>query len=352
MVTVLALGLAARHLRPEVGLWPQAAALAVPALTVGAASAGVWWAVRAARPPRRNRVAWAAAVVHLGLASVGLLREVGGRAPGADGPALTVLSLNVGQAPATAPGRLGEVLRDADPDVIGLQETQIRTVLVPEAPGGMVVATNPAVQPLLLYSEYETVLPPEPRRVILRGPTFARLPLIDRSEALLSDGDDAGLYSRTEVEWQGRRVAIYSVHLRSYSARPWSEPGFDVRAWVEAPGRFHEDMARRAHEAEQFRQVLDAETLPYLVLGDFNSTPHQWTYHHIAKGHVDALSAAGPLLARRTFPDGVPLVRIDGVLASPHWRVRSARVAPEGLSDHRGVIVDVVLDPSADGERP
>ena len=164
---------------------------------------------------------------------------------------------------------------------------------------------------------------------------------------------EAGVFSRAEVEWVGQRIAVYSLHLRSFGpARPWVAPDrFDVGRWLRSLDSLRDDMVWRAQEAARFRMILDAERLPYLVLGDFNSTPHQWAYHHIAAGHADVLAKVGPPFAR-TFPDSRPLVRIDGVLASPHWRVVSARIGPEGLSDHRAVIAEVALASGAAGDRP
>lgn len=352
-VAALATGLAARHVRPEAVWWPQVVALAVPALTVGVASAGVWWAVRASRPPRGRRAAWALALAHLGLASVGLGREVGGWGQEGEGPVLTVLSLNIGRAPSDAPARLRRVLDAVDPDVVALQETMIRTIVPDATPDEMVVAAEPWVQPLLTHPDFETEMPETPARAIMREPVFVQGPILAWRTALLSGDENAGIFSRTETTWDGRRVAIYSLHLRSFgSARPWGAPGaLDPGPWLSALGSFRDDVIRRAREAERFRRVLDAERLPYLVLGDFNSTPHQWSYHHLAAGRTDALRVGGPVFAR-TFPDRAPLIRIDGILASRHWRVRSARIGPEGLSDHRAVVAELTLVPGAAGDPP
>lgn len=346
--TALTAGLAARYVRPEVFWWPQAVALAVPALAVGVTVGGAWWAGRGLRSSKGRRTAWTLAVAHLSLAVVVPFREVGGeRAAIAEGATMTVFSLNVGKV--SEPRRLAGALDAVDPDVVALQEGGIRALPLTGVSGERVIATEPPVQ--IVLSRYETWLPPGSTKVVLRAPVFARDSVFEMRAAQLGQGSGAGVYSRSEIAWQGRRVAVYSLHLRSFGkARPWTDGGSGLGRWWRALGDFREGVVLRAREAERFRQVINAEVLPYLVLGDFNSTPHQWSYHRIASGHSDALRVAGQPFAR-TFPDAFPVVRIDGILASQHWKVRAAHVGPEGLSDHRAVIAEVALESDAPSNR-
>ena len=75
-----------------------------------------------------------------------------------------------------------------------------------------------------------------------------------------------------------------------------------------------------------------------LVAGDFNSTPHQWAYRHIAQG----LRAGG---GGATFPAWRPLVQIDHVLAGPAWCIEATTVlrprAGRLISDHRPVVAQL-----------
>jgi endonuclease/exonuclease/phosphatase family metal-dependent hydrolase len=57
--------------------------------------------------------------------------------------------------------------------------------------------------------------------------------------------------------------------------------------------------------------------------------------------HDAWIGAAGPGL---TYPADAPTERIDYVLVSPHFRVRSASVPVTEASDHRPVVVDLELD--------
>jgi endonuclease/exonuclease/phosphatase family metal-dependent hydrolase len=84
-----------------------------------------------------------------------------------------------------------------------------------------------------------------------------------------------------------------------------------------------------------------------LVVGDFNSTPHQWAYWHLAQGLQNAAARRVRGWAA-TFPAQRPIVQIDHVLASPAWQVTAARIPANGavgISDHRPVVAYLTWKP-------
>src|SRR5690606_23433143 len=141
-----------------------------------------------------------------------------------------------------------------------------------------------------------------------------------------------------EVEWEGQPIAIYNVHLHSFGPeRPWKDGALlSPKAWRAALRAYQDDFRHRAEQARQLRRWLEREPLPFLVCGDLNSTPANWVYGHIARGLQDSFRAKGEGWGM-TFPATWPLVRIDYVLASPHWRVHRAFVYDGLSSDHRPV---------------
>ena len=159
---------------------------------------------------------------------------------------------------------------------------------------------------------------------------------------------ERGGVTRNEVEWQGQRIAVFNVHLHSFgSQRPWKDgASLSPRAWKAALRSYRDDFRRRAEQARQLRRWLDEEPLPFLVCGDFNSTPANWAYGHISRGFRDSFGSGGEGWGM-TFPARLPLVRIDYVLASPHWGVRRAYVYDGLSSDHRPVVAELVLESTA-----
>lgn len=345
LLTLVASGLAAQAVPPRSMWWPQVAALALGPGAVAAGIAGVWMASRAvSRQARRGRWA-AAALVHLGLASAVALRSSGlPWTEAGSGPGLVVASLNVGGTDRGDVPRIGRFLDETRPHLVALQEAPL--VIEPDrsTDDEWVIATRDGPKAFLAREVYRVVPPPIRFHAVVNGPVFGRVPLTSYREGRLAEDDTAGRYSRTGLVWRGRPVAVYNVHLRSFE-RP-SVRRRDQGTWGRVVRSLRRDFVQRAEEAAALRRLLGAEELPYLVLGDFNSTPDQWAYAQVADEHRDALRS--PTFRHRyTFPDAVPLARIDGILTSPHWAIRSARVGPSGLSDHRAVLAEVVLLPDA-----
>jgi endonuclease/exonuclease/phosphatase family metal-dependent hydrolase len=299
------------------------------------AAAAVGWVAWAAYA--RTRWATAGAVLHLGLAALTVVRYGPGLVPdGAPGPAadgaLRVLTLNSGRDEPAAVALAADLAGHLRPDLVALQETWVRIV---DDGDDFRIGGRRAALGFLSDPDYRLAAGSEENLVLLARGGVAVEPDVG------GDLDPFGLEGsggvrRFVAEWGGRPFAVYVVHFRSYS-RPGGSPQLRT---------LRSDLAARAREARYLRDVLDAEALPYLVVGDFNATPDQWTYAHVASGLQDALRETAGWAP--TYPDGRPLVQIDAVLTSPGWAVASARVLPPGLSDHRGVLVDLRPPPGGD----
>lgn len=339
MGTLFVLGYAARYVPPAAEWRLQLAALALPlsaAATVGLSA--VWLSRRG----RRSAGWWVGAGVHVLLVGAVALRfrpVLGGAdAEGGAGVDLQVLSLNAGEGGGGAYEAMQALLREVEPDVIAFQEAPVQRVNRGEAEP---VLTGPAALLASLASGYALPTTEELGQV----PILAREPIVSYETGELGQsGDDAASrYARAVIERDGSGIVIYNVHLRSFNEdRPSGLPTLgNVREWLRAVATLRRDFILRAREAERLRALVEREHLPVVVLGDLNTTPHQWVYAVLADDFHDALTypSGWPL----TYPDRRPLVRIDAVLASPEWRVRSAAVGPPGLSDHRAVLASLKL---------
>lgn len=98
---------------------------------------------------------------------------------------------------------------------------------------------------------------------------------------------------------------------------------------------------RRTQVAETIAIIGDGGA-PTLLFGDFNAPPSAPELQPLfARLHDAWLGAAGEGL---TYPANVPVKRIDYVLTSTHFRVLSARVPVAQTSDHRPVVVELMLE--------
>lgn len=220
----------------------------------------------------------------------------------------------------------------------------------------------PTLAPVVRGGAYRAVPPghfseaavgSESREIVhIVNPILSSLPWVSHAQDRLGSmapPSDHSPYTRAVLRWQGREVAVYNVHLASYSrARPWRRPETmgSVGAWRRFFHQVRRDLEVRSAEVAALREVLARETRPYVVVGDLNSVPGQRVYNALASEHADAYAKAR-WTPGFTFHARLPFVRIDYVFASPHWEVVDADVLPGIASDHRAVVASLRLKPES-----
>jgi endonuclease/exonuclease/phosphatase family metal-dependent hydrolase len=120
------------------------------------------------------------------------------------------------------------------------------------------------------------------------------------------------------IDVHGTVVRVFNTHL-------------DYRA----------DPRVRRQQVSEMLAYIGTPTTPTIVLGDLNAKPDAPELAPLFERLHDAWPAsAGPGF---TYPAEKPSARIDCVLTSAHFRVRSAEVVATQASDHRPVVVDLVM---------
>ncbi len=183
-------------------------------------------------------------------------------------------------------------------------------------------------------------------------PVWARtgeVQLLEERRIKMATDDSLSMgVTRFRFSWQGREAVLYNVHLRTFGERkPWTDAErrlLSLNFWRSYLGQYRQAFLLRAVESESIRALMDQETLPLIVSGDFNSTVHNWSYAHLAAGMQDAFSSAGAGFGF-TYHTRYPFVRIDHVLVSPAWEIHGAEVIPVTYSDHRPLRVVLGLRP-------
>ncbi|AHG89768.1 Endonuclease/exonuclease/phosphatase [Gemmatirosa kalamazoonensis] len=150
------------------------------------------------------------------------------------------------------------------------------------------------------------------------------------------------------VRW--RNDSLTRLSTQDANAAPTRMPGLldatlDVRG---TPVRvlvthldYRADPRVRAAQVAELLAVLDESRAPTLLFGDLNAPPDAPELRPLLGRLRDAWpDSAGTGL---TYPADSPTKRIDYVLLSPHFRVRSATVPAVRASDHRPVVVDLRL---------
>lgn len=261
--------------------------------------------------------------------------------------ALTILTFNApdywgGFDPVTRRDRVVALTEAVKPDLIALQEAG--SVFVPGRNGPR---AQPYVRVLVDSLGYRSVQPSG--RGVIRSnlPVFGLIPL---SQAEVRDvryspqDPDVTEIMRVEFEWEGRSAVLYNVHLRSFGQdKPWNDQkrlANTPSEWIPYLRRYRHAFLIRSWEGEQIRSMIERESLPVIVTGDFNSTAHNYVYGQISESKKlrDAFKVAGRSWGG-TYHSRIPFARIDFVLVSPEWDVVKAEVPAVELSDHRPLMV-------------
>jgi len=155
-----------------------------------------------------------------------------------------------------------------------------------------------------------------------------------------------------EVPWQGRELAIYTVHLPSPRGDLAKLEGLGLIKELAGRNRrrsddmsFGEAMTARVQLARDLAGVLARENRPFIALGDFNMPPDGYVHRVIASGLTDCFEKAGrgfgftfPCDRHNPLTLGGPWLRLDYVLAGPGWRAEDCRVEAGRRSKHRAVV--------------
>ncbi len=220
-----------------------------------------------------------------------------------------------------SPQRIAEVIASCRPDIVALQELDVRrarTGGIDQAHAiahelGMQMHFHPAVRVMEeLYGD--AILTAEPSRLVKAG----ALPRLARS---LRPEPRGALWASVHVG--GAEVQLINTHLS----------------------------LNRRERLAQVEALLGPEWLghagcrdPTILLGDFNAVPRSRAYARLAARLRDAQCAAPAPRPQPTFPTHLPLLRIDHVFVSRSievlgveiFRTPAARVA----SDHLPLVVD------------
>ena len=168
--------------------------------------------------------------------------------------------------------------------------------------------------------------------------TLSRFPIQQAEEVNIGDW----WIRRLVLDMRGREVALYNVHLAMpTNATPQSLEDYNEQGLL--PLLLSYDETRRNAQIHRLLALVQAEDLPYIVAGDFNTSDHSIIYGEMAVVMHDAFRAAGTGLGatypaatgEEGLPDFIPpLIRLDYVWHSAHFGAVEAVTGPEMGSDH------------------
>jgi endonuclease/exonuclease/phosphatase family metal-dependent hydrolase len=234
---------------------------------------------------------------------------------------ITAMTYNLGDGLAS-PERLADLLRELRPAIVGLQEVDKRT-------GDALAGTT---DPLIHQVIYPLGIPGKA--------VLSRFPILS-AHLLESDPERPDLAVTLDVA--GTEVTVVVAH----PPPPYLKPT---------------GLVTREGTAAQVAGLLDvvrATPGPVLLLGDFNAVARNTIPRQLAAaGLIDVVKHHGRPLA--TYPTRLttpgeggsrlrrlpvrPVLRLDYIWASPHWRVISTELGPDAGSDHLPVLATLRLE--------
>lgn len=236
---------------------------------------------------------------------------------------LRILTYNVhsciGSDRKSDPARIAEVIADCRPDIIALQELDVRRARTGGIDQAHAIAAHLSMavhfHPALHVEEEkygDAILTALPSRLVKAGP-------------LTSLGEPRGaIWVAVEVE--GVELQVINTHL---------------------------GLSRR-ERLNQVATLLGPLWLgnpscrsPRILVGDFNAVPRSSAYRMLAGRMKDAQSAPASRRPGPTFPARLPLLRIDHIFVEDSIETLDVHVHRAGLartaSDHLPLIADIRL---------
>jgi vancomycin resistance protein VanJ len=241
--------------------------------------------------------------------------------PVPEGMRVRVVSFNAEGGLALAP-MLTLLLTTWDADIVLLQECGVEMAEASER----LVGWNWHHQDQLCLLTRYPILAAEP----MDRTGFARLRRDERAHI-----GGAGNVVRYTLRSPRGSINVTNLHLET------PRKGFEG-LMLGNVAQLRENTALRDIESSLARRWVDAGSNPSIVGGDFNTTPESRIFQAHWSGLDDAFVRVGTGFGYSKY-NGWIRVRIDHVLTNDAWRAVRVHTSSDLGSDHRPVIVDLVL---------
>jgi endonuclease/exonuclease/phosphatase family metal-dependent hydrolase len=231
-----------------------------------------------------------------------------------------------------SPHRIADIIAQANPDIVALQELETghpRTGSVDQA---QVIAG-------ILKTDFHYHAARSRGEARFGNAVFSRLPMRKIHSAILPTLPNVPLQTRGAL-WVGVRVGTEEVQIINTHLGLLHRERF-----LQAGALCSEDWL--AHPVYRGQ--------PRILCGDFNATTASRVYRLFMESLHDARSLSAST-AGRTWPSFLPVFRYDHIFVCPRFTVRQVSVPKTPLavlaSDHLPVVADVEIQDPADAESP
>ncbi|UIR56174.1 endonuclease/exonuclease/phosphatase family protein [Sphingobacterium sp. SRCM116780] len=180
---------------------------------------------------------------------------------------------------------------------------------------------------------------------------FSKYPIVNSGNIL---DNDYGInrISYADIQKNDSTIRVYNVHLRSFALQnedkefiqnPSSKIESDDHASRRVGRKLKNAFEFRSEQASSLKKHMNACTIPYIVMGDFNDTPMSYSVNLVSKGLHNAFKEKGTGWGV-THYEMLPIFQIDYIFASTNFEILSYHIIKKKLSDHYPIWSDLRLN--------
>jgi endonuclease/exonuclease/phosphatase (EEP) superfamily protein YafD len=190
---------------------------------------------------------------------------------------------------------------------------------------------------------------------------LSRYPILGAEPILISGEDSPPIAARFTIDFEGRKIAVYSVHTVSpRDVLLYYRRGAFLYGILGMPGTplaqkrrsNQEYWDRRIEEARILRDRIAEDPLPVIIAGDFNAPAGGYIHGFFRSRFQDAHAKAGrgfgntfPGTTRNPLSLGGPWMRIDYLFCDEAWEPVWCITEADRPSQHRAVAAKFELQP-------
>lgn len=163
---------------------------------------------------------------------------------------------------------------------------------------------------------------------------FSRYPIISHYKKRFDNSGNG--YMVADLLYNGDTIRVINCHLQTTGFYSTARGG--VTNIIKG---FAQNFRKRARQAQEVREVIEATVYPLLVMGDFNETPGGYTYDQLIGNKLNDSFKAQFMGFGGSYRWSLNLLRIDYILHSKHFRAKKHKIEQVKYSDHKPVIVEL-----------
>lgn len=204
--------------------------------------------------------------------------------------------------------RVAEVIRDAKPDIVGVQEMHRGTWQARFRDQAAELERLTGMQ--LFFGRAMGKGSSEYGNAVLTRGTIVET----RIDPLPGKGEPRSMLGAT-IDVDGTRLIVYVTHLV---------------AWARFGSR------TRLMQAEAVARMVAKSKLPFVLMGDFNTNPTSEELRVFHDGSIVTSCVAEKIVTHRATKQC-----LDYIFTDPTWQIREARVIERGPSDHWPLVATI-----------